>query len=734
MTTASRRIQRLLVANRGEIACRVIHSARSMGIATIAVYSDADRSALHVALADQAVRIGEAAAQLSYLKPEAVLEAARQSRADAIHPGYGFLSENADFAQAVCDAGLIFVGPTPSAIAAMGSKARAKALMAAAGVPLLPGYHGDRQDPDWLKAQAEAITYPVLIKATAGGGGKGMRRVDRAVDFLPALASCQREAASSFGDAQVLIERYMLEPRHIEVQIFGDQYGRVVSLLERDCSLQRRHQKVIEEAPAPGWSTQAREALSAAAVAAARAVNYQNAGTVEFIVDAQGAFYFMEMNTRLQVEHPVTEMILGEDLVAWQLRVAQGEPLPLHWDRLHAQGHAIELRLYAENPERGFLPSTGQVQVLEFPDPHSAFSTDCALRIDSGIREGDRVGAEYDPMLAKIIAHGPSREEALARMELALAKTRVIGPANNLAFLQHLLRHPRVQAGQVSTNLIESSIEQLISPPPLEDRLAALLAVAAAQRIAIRNSRPELDGWRHAGLRQADPASLWLHLRPGTDPHAAPIAVQLRWSGPGLAKIDVDGQCWSLDHGVLEGTWLSAQFSQVLGSDPTRPAASQASTSENGAVADEAAVRDTGAPTTWHLRADIRWVEAPLGGRLGRAVHVYLPHASLHFSRVDEVRSQWDTEAGEGTLCAPMPGKIIALKVAEGDTVESGQILLVMEAMKMEHSVCAPYAARVALLPFALGDQVSEAAVVVHLDPLDEDEATASITNPEVEG
>ncbi|NDH80220.1 MAG: ATP-grasp domain-containing protein, partial [Burkholderiaceae bacterium] len=380
-----------------------------------------DRHAAHVALADEAVFIGPPAARLSYLNQTVLLKAAGESTADAIHPGYGFLSENAEFAQAVIDAGMRFIGPSPAAISAMGSKANAKALMAAAGVALVPGYYGERQDTDFLKEQAALVGYPVLIKATAGGGGKGMRRVDEAKDFAAALASCQREALSSFGDAQVLIERYIIEPRHIEVQIFGDQHGKIVSLLERDCSLQRRHQKVIEEAPAPGWSPQKRQAMSMAAIAAARSVQYVGAGTVEFIVDPAGDFFFMEMNTRLQVEHPVTEMILGEDLVAWQLKVAMGEPLPAHWEHVEAQGHAIEARLYAENPRRGFLPSMGQVQSLCFPEAAAQFDVSAPIRIDAGIREGDVISGDYDPMIAKIIVHGKDRQQALARMRQALA-------------------------------------------------------------------------------------------------------------------------------------------------------------------------------------------------------------------------------------------------------------------------------------------------------------------------
>ncbi|MBM3371642.1 MAG: ATP-grasp domain-containing protein, partial [Betaproteobacteria bacterium] len=543
-------IRRLLIANRGEIACRVIRSAQQLGIHCIAVYSEADRHAAHVALADEAVFIGPPAARLSYLNQAALLKAAGESTADAIHPGYGFLSENAEFAQAVIDAGMRFIGPSPAAISAMGSKANAKALMAAAGVALVPGYYGERQDADFLKAQAALVGYPVLIKATAGGGGKGMRRVDEATDFAAALASCQREALSSFGDAQVLIERYIVEPRHIEVQIFGDQQGKIVSLLERDCSLQRRHQKVIEEAPAPGWSPQKRQAMSMAAIAAARSVHYVGAGTVEFIVDPAGDFFFMEMNTRLQVEHPVTEMILGEDLVAWQLKVAMGEPLPAHWEHVKAQGHAIEARLYAENPRRGFLPSMGQVQSLCFPEAAAQFDVSAPIRIDAGIREGDVISGDYDPMIAKIIVHGKDRQQALARMRQALAASSVLGPSNNRAFLQRLIDHPAVQAGQLSTALIEREIDSLAGALSPQERLESLLAIAAAWALSQPSSQSwdafdRRDGWRHYGLQASDPARHQLRLRAMDDAVSShEETIDIQWL-PDLT-VSVLGQSWRL--------------------------------------------------------------------------------------------------------------------------------------------------------------------------------------------
>ncbi|HEX6364207.1 MAG TPA: acetyl-CoA carboxylase biotin carboxylase subunit, partial [Albitalea sp.] len=418
--------KKILIANRGEIACRVIRTARSLGVATVAVYSDADANARHVRLADEAVRIGPAAARESYLVGERILEVAQQTGAEAIHPGYGFLSENEDFAQACEQAGIVFIGPPASAIRAMGSKSAAKALMDKAGVPLTPGYHGENQDPGFLAAQAERIGYPVLIKASAGGGGKGMRRVDRPADFAAALASCKREASNAFGDEHVLVEKYVLRPRHIEIQVFGDTHGHCVYLFERDCSVQRRHQKVLEEAPAPGMTPERRAAMGKAAVDAAKAVGYVGAGTVEFIAHQDGSFYFMEMNTRLQVEHPVTEMITGLDLVEWQLRVASGEPLPLTQEQLAFDGHAMEARIYAEDPDKGFLPSTGRLVHLA-PPPEGAH-----VRVDTGVEQGDEITPFYDPMIAKLIVHGATRDIALERMRAALAEYRIVGVSTNV--------------------------------------------------------------------------------------------------------------------------------------------------------------------------------------------------------------------------------------------------------------------------------------------------------------
>ena len=448
---------KLLIANRGEIACRVARTARRLGLRTVAVYSDADAHAAHVAACDEAVHIGGPRPQESYLRGDVVLAAAKRIGADAIHPGYGFLSENAEFAAACARAGITFVGPTPEAIAAMGSKSAAKALMEKAGVPLTPGYHGERHEPDYLLKQAESIGFPVLIKAVAGGGGKGMRRVDRAADFSAALASCQREAAASFKDDRVLVEKYLTNARHIEVQVFGDNHGNAVYLFERDCSVQRRHQKVIEEAPAPGMTAERRQEMGEAAVAAARAVDYRGAGTVEFIA-AGDAFYFMEMNTRLQVEHPVTEMITGLDLVEWQLRVAAGEKLPRSQDQLAIDGHAIEARIYAEDPSREFLPSIGRLMHL-VPPTESA-----SVRVDTGVRQGDEITPYYDPMIAKLVVHGESRDEAITRMRTALAQYQVVGVRTNVEFLGRLMTAPAFVKGALDTALIEREREHLFAP------------------------------------------------------------------------------------------------------------------------------------------------------------------------------------------------------------------------------------------------------------------------------
>ncbi len=474
--------RKLLIANRGEIACRIIRTARRMGIATVAVYSDADANALHVAMADEAVRIGPPPPRESYLRGDAILAAARQTGAEAIHPGYGFLSENADFAEACAAAGIVFVGPPPAAIRAMGGKSQAKALMAEAGVPLVPGYHGEAQDFDTLQNAAAEIGFPLLVKASAGGGGKGMRIVTEPANLWDGITAAKREAASAFGDDRVLIERYLTRPRHIEIQVFADSHGNTFSLFERDCSLQRRHQKVMEEAPAPGLSPAQRAEMGAAAVAAARAVGYVGAGTVEFISEG-GSFHFMEMNTRLQVEHPVTEAITGLDLVEWQLRVAAGEHLPWTQESLAIQGHAIEARLYAEDPTRDFLPSVGILTHLRLPDH---------VRVDAGVRAGDRISPDYDPMIAKIIAHGPDRETALRRLAAALAATEVAGVQTNLSLLHRLAEHPAFRTGGVDTGFIAREAATLLAVPALPDVAIAAAALAVLDE---RSAAAGHDPW-----------------------------------------------------------------------------------------------------------------------------------------------------------------------------------------------------------------------------------------------
>ncbi|MCA1300367.1 acetyl-CoA carboxylase biotin carboxylase subunit [Stappia indica] len=507
----------VLIANRGEIACRIIKTARRLGLRTIAVYSDADRQALHVRMADEAVHIGPAPSAESYLVGERILAAAKVTGAAAIHPGYGFLSENADFAEACAKAGIVFIGPSANAIRAMGLKDGAKTLMEGAGVPVVPGYHGEKQDPEFLKRKAYEIGYPVLIKAVAGGGGKGMRRVDKAIDFEAALASARREAQSAFGDPRVLIEKFILNPRHVEIQVFGDGKGEAVHLFERDCSAQRRHQKVLEEAPAPGMSAETRAAMGAAAVAAAKAVNYGGAGTVEFIADGSGplrpdGFWFMEMNTRLQVEHPVTELVTGVDLVEWQLRVASGEGLPLAQEEIRLAGHAIEARLYAEDPDHGFLPSTGRLELLMLPEGEG-------IRIDTGVEAGADVSPHYDPMIAKIIAHGATREEALERLSRQFGVTWVAGPKSNLAFLAALVDHPEVRAGGFDTGLVDRDLDGLTGGAVSE----ATIAAAVATLVAGHTPHEEV-------------ATGWI------DPFAENDAFQL--SGPRVSglKVTVDGQ------------------------------------------------------------------------------------------------------------------------------------------------------------------------------------------------
>ncbi|MDZ5460729.1 acetyl/propionyl/methylcrotonyl-CoA carboxylase subunit alpha [Azohydromonas lata] len=660
---------KILIANRGEIACRVIKTARRMGIATVAVYSEADANARHVRLADEAVLIGPAPVRESYLLGERILEAAKQTGAQAIHPGYGFLSENEDFAEACAAAGVVFIGPPASAIRAMGSKSAAKALMEKAGVPLTPGYHGDKQEPGFLAAQAEKIGYPVLIKASAGGGGKGMRRVDRAEDFEAALTSCQREATNAFGDDHVLVEKYVLKPRHIEIQVFGDKHGHCVYLFERDCSVQRRHQKVLEEAPAPGMTPERRAAMGKAAVDAALAVGYVGAGTVEFIANQDGSFYFMEMNTRLQVEHPVTEMITGLDLVEWQLRVASGEPLPLRQEQLSIDGHALEARIYAEDPDRGFLPSTGRLVHLA-PPPESDH-----VRVDTGVEQGDEITPHYDPMIAKLIVWGQDRRQALARMRQALGSYRVVGVQNNVEFLSRLVGVPSFANADLDTGLIERE-QALLFPEAGEVPgdvwlLAALAGLLREQRLAQKAAAgaPDaaspwrlLDGWRLNGSAQRQ-----ISLRMGE-------VVQ--------------------DVGVTpaRGGWELTLGAQRVFARGT-----------------------LGADSELMAQLDERRLRAVVVAASERR-QVFFEGRSWPLCMVDRLHVGGVGEEAEGGLRAPMPGKIIALIAQPGVPVDKGAPLLVLEAMKMEHTISAPGKGVVKAFRFAPGEQVVDGAELLEFE------------------
>ncbi|MFM0567512.1 acetyl/propionyl/methylcrotonyl-CoA carboxylase subunit alpha [Paraburkholderia caledonica] len=672
---------KILIANRGEIACRVAATCKRLGIASVAVYSDADADAKHVSACDEAVHIGGATAAESYLRVARIIEAARATGAQAVHPGYGFLSENEDFAHACEAAGIVFIGPPVEAIAAMGSKAAAKALMHAAAVPLVPGYHGDDQNPELLHREADAIGYPVLLKASAGGGGKGMRVVERSEDFVAALASCKREAASSFGNDRVLIEKYLTRPRHVEVQVFADRHGGAVYLFDRDCSVQRRHQKVLEEAPAPGLSAQIKREMGEAAVAAARAVNYVGAGTVEFIMTATGDFYFMEMNTRLQVEHPVTEMITGQDLVEWQLRVAAGQPLPLTQDQLKIDGHAIEARIYAEHPARGFLPSTGTLKHLRMPEgvqfaihAGAGESRKAPVRIDSGVREGDTITPFYDPMIAKLIVHGATREDALARMSRALHACEVVGPHTNVEFLQRIVESEPFATGDLDTGLIERHHEALFAPVKKPFKEALALACAA------------------------------LLTREGGTAHGASP-----WDA--LSH-------WRLNSGFTQTLgWLAIENSGETGSPFTVAFARDGATQ----TLEHDGVREA---FSWSSGAGLHEYRATIGdaratGRVfidGDTFHVFCLGHALAFEWQNLLAHAADAEHGEGRLTAPMPGKVIAVLVEPGAVVEKGTPLIVMEAMKMEHTIGAPAAGTVSEVLYAVGDQVADGAQLLVLD------------------
>ena len=668
--------KKILIANRGEIACRVAATARRLGIRTVAVYSSADANARHVRACDEAVLIGGAAPRDSYLRADRILEAAKATGAQAVHPGYGFLSENAAFAQACADAGIVFIGPPPAAIAAMGSKSAAKTLMEQAGVPLVPGYHGADNDPTLLAAEAARIGYPVLIKASAGGGGKGMRRVDAAADFAAALASCQREALSSFGNAHVLVERYVLRPRHIEIQVFGDSLGGCVSLFERDCSVQRRHQKVLEEAPAPGMSPTRRAEMGAAAVAAAQAVGYVGAGTVEFIAeevdDGDLRFYFMEMNTRLQVEHPVTEAITGLDLVEWQLRVAAGQPLPLRQDQLTITGHAIEARICAENPDGGFLPATGRMDVLRWP-AHVEFqrtSSQHPVRVDAGVGEGDAITPHYDSMIAKLIVYGDDRAQALARLDAALAATHIVGLHTNVAFLRRVVACQSFATADLDTSLIERERAVLLDQPPLALEIAAagVVARALADEAGVADADPwsRRDGWRLQGG-----ARRHFDIEHGGALHAVALARPHGAAAETRSELQIGGRRWPISATALG----NGRHDITLGD---------------------------------------RRLQLTVYGH-GERVAVFAPEAGVVLRQIDAIAHAGESAADVGRLTAPMPGKVIAFFAKPGDVVTQGQALAVMEAMKMEHTLHAPRDGVVAELLYAVGDQVAEGGELLRL-------------------
>ncbi len=670
----TRMFKKILIANRGEIACRVAATARRMAIKTVAVYSDADASAKHVSFCDEAIHIGGSAPKDSYLRWEKIIEAAKATGAEAIHPGYGFLSENEEFAKACASAGLVFIGPPASAIKAMGLKAESKQLMEKAGVPLVPGYHGADQDPAMLKHEADRIGYPVLIKASAGGGGKGMRAVEKAEDFLAALASCQREAINSFGNDTVLVEKYAQRPRHIEIQVFGDTHGNYVYLFERDCSVQRRHQKVLEEAPAPGLSPEMRQQMGLAAVAAARAVNYVGAGTVEFIVEqrADGSmnFFFMEMNTRLQVEHPVTEAITGLDLVEWQLRVASGEKLPLAQEQLRIHGHAIEARICAETPDNNFLPATGTLNVYRKP-ACTAFEraelnkTGVAVRIDDGVREGDTISPFYDSMVAKLIVHGQTREEALARLDEALAQTRIVGLSTNVQFLRHVVRSPSFAQANLDTALIPREAAVLFKQEPVGLPMAAAAAIAQTllSEKATESADPfsRRDAWQSHGVT------------------VRPFEFEFQGESAKAALTYLHDGGLQLSIGEVAGPLVFAKTEKGI---------------------------------------DIQFVGQRLSAEVftqGEVDHVFTARGATQITAIDLLAHAGETHAEGGRLTAPMPGKVVSFAVKAGDKVEKGQPLAVMEAMKMEHTIAAPADGVVLELLYAPGDQVTEGAELLKI-------------------
>lgn len=666
-------IRKILIANRGEIACRVIKTARKLGIATVAVYSSADANAMHVQMADEAILLGPAPSKESYLRADKILQAAIDTGADAVHPGYGFLSENADFSRQCAANGIVFIGPGPEAIEAMGSKSAAKVIMEKAGVPLVPGYHGEDQSSVHLKKVADAMGYPVLLKAAAGGGGKGMRQVWHADEFEQALNSAKREALASFGDDIMLVEKYLTQPRHVEIQVFCDQLGNGVYLFERDCSVQRRHQKVIEEAPAPGLSDALRRTMGEAALQAAQAIHYVGAGTVEFLLDHDGSFYFMEMNTRLQVEHPVTEMITGQDLVEWQIRVAEGLPLPKQQHELHIQGHAMEARIYAEDPDNGFLPSTGKLELLQ--TPHE----DAHVRVDTGVRQGDEVSVYYDPMIAKLIVWDTDREKARLRLMRALRDYAVVGPTTNIEFLYNLAAHAAFAQAELLTTFIDKHQGDLfpVKQAPSEDMLAVMaltILLQRQQRYPANESDPHSpwsspSGWR-ANL---DHRAV---LVVGLGEHQYSLSYQYRLDATTATwELFVDNHCFTLS-GHLQGNQLHAC---IDGHRRRFTLATQA----NGYT---------------------------LFGEQG----------AWHFSEVTPDLGELDELSGDNSCRAPMNGTLVTLLVDTDVVVEKGTPLLVMEAMKMEHTILAPARGKVTNFCYAPGELVEGGAALVEFSHVTE--------------
>lgn len=654
---------KILIANRGEISCRVTRTAHRLGIKTVAVYSAADSHALHVQLADEAVYLGPAPSRESYLCIDKIIGAAKMTGAEAIHPGYGFLSENAGFAQACRDAGLVFIGPSPEAIISMGSKSGAKTLMQKAGVPLIPGYHGENQDNDFLFAQARDMGFPVLLKASAGGGGKGMRAVHEEKDFFDALHAAQREAASSFNDDRMLIEKLLVEPRHVEVQVLADRHGNAVYVFDRDCSIQRRHQKVVEEAPAPGLTDELRHAMGEAAVRAAKAIAYEGAGTLEFLVDRHGKFFFMEMNTRLQVEHPVSELISGLDLVEQQLRVASGEALPFRQENLKPKGHAIEVRLYAEDPGNGFLPSTGVLRKFIIPCPEG-------VRVDTGYRSGDAVSVYYDPMMAKVIAWGETRKQAITRLHAALMQVQIAGVKHNTGFLTHVLEHPAFQTSQLNTHFIDTHHDELFPPLPVEEKKLFLLAALGFLQIQekspsgdIGSPWSQLQGFR---IGTTDPVMLNIALHDTfTDVHLTP-------QPGGTYAYQINDRTGICSLGAAHNTSLLTLICD-------------------------------GQQQSFDVMREAKRLDIFINGQ-----HVELSCISHSHGGNDDGKT--------GHYNAPMNGRIVSVSVKAGDTVKEGDTLLVMEAMKMEHRIRAHGDGIVAAIDIVVGDLVNEGQTLIELD------------------